>query len=59
MNDSGVIPNNPDADFVIGGRGQDSGVPGGAAKVRISEVLIYRMMLSSAEVLQARGLPRP
>tara|TARA_X000000950_G_scaffold63387_1_gene77531 strand:- start:48 stop:1601 length:1554 start_codon:yes stop_codon:yes gene_type:complete len=55
MNDSGVIPNNPDGDFVIGGRGQDSGVPGGASKVRISEVLIYQDALSAAQVSKLEG----
>ncbi|MEE3061300.1 MAG: DUF2341 domain-containing protein, partial [Verrucomicrobiota bacterium] len=55
MNDTGVIPNNPNADFVIGGRGQDSGTPGGASKTRISEVLIFRDALSSVDVSKLEG----
>ena len=41
MTDTGTIPNNPNADFVIGGCGRDYGTPTGPAKVRISELLIW------------------
>ena len=32
MTDTGVLPNNPNADFVIGGCGRDSGTPGGVPR---------------------------
>ena len=56
MNDTGTIPNNPLADFVIGGTGRDYGTPSGSAsKVRISEVLIYKDAISTTDIKKLEG----
>ena len=55
MNDTGTIPNNPNADFVLGGCGRDYGTPSAASKVRISEVLIYKEDLSAVDVSKLEG----
>ena len=55
MNDTGVIPNNPNADFVIGGTGRDAGTPSSASKSRISEVLIYKDALPAVEMQKVEG----
>ena len=55
QNDSGTLPNNPQADFVIGGTGRDAGTPASASKVRISEVLIYQDAFSSSDVDKLEG----
>ena len=55
QNDSGTLPNNPQADFVIGGTGRDAGTPTSASKVRISEVLIYQDAFSSSDVDKLEG----
>ena len=55
MTDTGVLPNNPNADFVIGGCGRDSGTPGGASKIRMSEVLIFKDALSGDKVDKLEG----
>ena len=54
MTDTGTLPDNPNADFVIGG-GRDSGTPHSASKVRISEVLIYKDALSAADIKKLEG----
>ena len=55
MTDTGVLPNNPNADFVIGGCGRDSGTPGGVSKIRMSEVLIFKDALSGDKVDKLEG----
>ena len=55
MTDTGVLPNNPNADFVIGGCGRDLGTPGGASKIRMSEVLIFKDALSGDKVDKLEG----
>ena len=55
MTDTGTIPNNPNADFVIGGCGRDYGTPTAPAKVRISELLIWNDALPASEVTKLEG----
>jgi hypothetical protein len=55
MNDTGIIPNNPNADFVIGGAGRDQGTPASASKSRISEVLIFKDALPQVEITKMEG----
>ena len=55
MTDTGVLPNNPNADFVIGGCGRDAGTPASASKIRMSEVLIFKDALSGEQVDKLEG----
>ena len=55
INDTGTIPDNPLGDFVIGGCGRDSGIPGNPSKSRFSEILIYYDALEPAVVEKMEG----
>ena len=54
MNDTGTIPNNPNADFVLGGCVEITGTPAAPWCENI-EVLIYKEDLSAVDVSKLEG----